>query len=119
MLCLVVLNLVVVVGICYVCGCISSGFVVEIMIEVADQWWVSLKAWFKWWVLFGVDQVGCGVEIAVWCGGNQHGTMVAMENRHGAMCVAQLLASMVTPLVVFFFFFFWGLLVYVGGFGLV
>ena len=77
------------------------------MVEVADQWWVSLKAWFKWWVLFGVDQVDCGVEIAVWCGGNQHGTMVAMENRHGSMCVAPLLASMVAPLVVFFFFFFW------------
>ena len=45
-----------------------SGFVVEIVI---DRWWVSLevwvilawvssKAWFKWWVLFGVGQEGCG-----------------------------------------------------------
>ena len=87
---------------------------VEIMVEVADQWWVSLKAWFKWWVLFGVDQVGCGVEIAVWCGGNQHGTMVAMENQHGSMCVAPVVGFDGGSISGFFFF-----LVYVGVFGLV
>ena len=54
------------------------------MVEVANQWWV----------LFGVGQVGCGVEIFVWCGGNRCGVVVAMENRHGVVCVALLLAPM-------------------------
>ena len=55
-----------------------SGFVVEI---VVDRWWVSLavwvssKAWFKWWVLFGVGQEGYGVEIAIRCGGNRCGAV--------------------------------------------
>ena len=56
--------------------------------------------WFRWWVLFGVGQVGCGVEIATWCGGNRCGAVVALENRHGAMCVALLLALMMALLVV-------------------
>ena len=61
--------------------------------------------------------MGYGVEIVVRCGGNQRGAMVAMENQHGVVCVALLLAPMMALLVGFFFFF--GLPVYVGGFGLV
>ena len=61
--------------------------------------------------------MGCGVEIVVRCGGNQRGAMVAVENLHGVVCVALLLSPMMALLVAFFFFF--GLLVYVGGFGLV
>ena len=53
---------------------------------------VSLAVWFRWWVLFGMGQVGCG--------GNRRGAMVAMENWHGALCVALLLALMVALLVV-------------------
>ena len=49
--------------------------------------------------------MGCGVEIAVRCGGNQRGAMVAVENRHGVVCVALLLALMMALLVGFFFFF--------------
>ena len=44
--------------------------------------------------------MGCGVEIAVRCGGNQRGAMVAVENQHGVVCVALLLAPMVALLVV-------------------
>ena len=62
--------------------------------------WVSLAVWFRWWVLFGMGQVGYGVEIVVWCGGNQCGVVVAMENWHGVVCVALLLAPMVALLVV-------------------
>ena len=46
--------------------------------------------------------MGCGVEIAVRCGGNQRGAMVAVENRHGVVCVALLLALMMALLVGFF-----------------
>ena len=56
--------------------------------------------WFRWWVLFGMGQMGCGLEIAVRCGGNQRGVVVAMENQHGVVCVALLLAPMVALLVV-------------------
>ena len=66
-----------------------------------------------------MDQVGCGVEIAVWCGGNQHGTMVAMENQHGSMCVAPVVGFDGGSISGFFFFFFfwvcwymWGVLVW-------
>ena len=59
--------------------------------------------------------MGYGVEIVVRCGGNQRGAMVAVENQHGVVCVALLLAPMMALLVGFFF----GLPVYVGGFGLV
>jgi len=50
-----------------------------------------------------MGQVGCGVEIGVWCGGNRRGVVVAMcggalssGNRHGVgfgvwvLCVASL-----------------------------
>ena len=47
-----------------------------------------------------MGQMGCGLEIAVRCGGNQRGVVVAMENQHGAVCVALLLAPMVALLVV-------------------
>ena len=47
-----------------------------------------------------MGQVGCGVEIATWCGGNRCGAVVALENRHGTVCVALLLAPMVVLLVV-------------------
>ena len=38
--------------------------------------------------------MGYGVEIVVRCGGNQRGAMVAVENQHGVVCVALLLAPM-------------------------
>ena len=34
------------------------------------------------------------MEIAIRRGGNRRGVVVAVENRHGAMCVALLLAPM-------------------------
>ena len=40
------------------------------------------------------------MEIVVQCGGNQRGAVVVVENRHGTMCVALLLAPMVALLVV-------------------
>ena len=93
----------------WVCG----GLVVEI---VADRWWVSLEvwvilawvslaAWFKWWVLFGMGQVGYGVEIVIRRGGNRRGVVVAVENRHRAVC-GSIVGSDGSPLVVFFFNFF-------------
>jgi len=42
--------------------------------------WVSLAEWFRWWVLFGVSQVGYGLEIAVRCGGNWH-RVVSINSR--------------------------------------
>ena len=47
--------------------------------------------------------MGYGVEIVVRCGGNQRGAMVAVENQHGVVCVALLLAPMMALLVGFFF----------------
>ena len=44
--------------------------------------------------------MGCGVEIVVQCGGNRCEAVVAVENRHGTVCVALLLAPMVALLVV-------------------
>ena len=75
---------------------------VEIMV---DRWWVSLEvwvilarvslaAWFRWWVSFGIGQVGYGVEIAVRRGGNRGGAVVVVENWYGTVCMALLLASM-------------------------
>ena len=66
--------------------------------------------------------MGYGVEIVVRCGGNQRGAMVAVENQHGVVCVALLLAPMMALLVGFFFFFLvcrymWGVLVWFDGFG--
>ena len=64
--------------------------------------------------------MGYGVEIVVRCGGNQRGAMVAMENQHGVVCVALLLAPMMALLVGFFFFlvcrYMWGVLVWFDGF---
>lgn len=55
------------------------------------------------------------MQIVVWRGGNQRGAVVAVENQHGAVCVALLLA----PIGLRWWFFFLGFMVYVGCFDLV